>query len=117
MFYRIQQPEHPVEWLLDPAYQYSTSYCTIDPETGEFSVRHGVSVCRSIEDLADYFAQAGVALSADCQLVEMAGDWADEDDEDEALGAYLVYPTEIVSVTDVDAFLDMVSDAYDRIAA
>lgn len=113
MFYRIQQPEHRVEMLLDPECQYSTSYCHTD-EYGEPAVRHGVSVCDSLESLASYFAQTGVPLSADCSLVTLDGDWSDEDDEDSALGALLIIPTEIVSVEFVtDEFFELVSAAYD----
>ena len=116
MFYRIQQPEHRVEMLLDPECQFSTSYCSTDSETGAESIRHGVSVCDSIESLAAYFAQTGIPLSAECSIVTLDGDWSDDDDEDEALGALLIIPTEIVDVAPVtDEFFDLVGAAYDRI--
>lgn len=110
--YRIQQPEHPTAWLLDPERQHSTNWA--DDE----DVRDGVSACSTVEDLATYFAQVGIALSDDCLLVAMECDWADGEDMDAALGAILVIPSAIVS-TEIagDRFLDMVGDAYDRLAA
>ena len=117
MYYRIQQPEHSIDLLLDPECQFSTSYCHTD-ENGEESVRRGVSVCDSIESLAGYFAQTGVPLSSDCSIVTLDGDWSDDEDEDAALGALLVIPTEILNVAPVtDEFFDLVGAAYDRLAA
>jgi hypothetical protein len=110
--YRIQQANHSLALLLDPETQYSTNWS--DPE----DVRAGVSACRSIEDLATYFAQTGVALDADCRLVEMECEWADDDDADADLGAILVIPTAILSADKVpDSFFELVSDAYDTLAA
>ena len=110
--YRIQQPEHPLSLLLDPETQLSTNWCD------DTDVRSGVSACQSVEDLAAYFAQVGIALTADCLLVAMECEWADDDDMDEALGAVLVIPTAIISAEQVpDSFFELVSDAYDRIAA
>ena len=110
--YRIQQGNHPTEWLLDPATQLSTNWANDE------DVRNGISACSTLEDLAAYFAQTGVCLDDHCRIIEMACDWADEDDMDEALGAILVIPTAIVSERPVDDdFYTMVSDAYDRLAA
>lgn len=108
-FYRIQDRDIDTADLLDPEMQFSESYST-------GTVRTGKSVCRSIEDLAWYFAHAGVPLSPiDSVLVELEGDWADEDDEDADLGAYLVIPTRVVSVTEIpDEFyaeVDRILDA------
>lgn len=110
-WYRIQSSARPVEQLLDPEYQTSTSYCTA-------TERHGVSVCRSIEDLTSYLAQSGMPFDETYVLVEVTGPRSDEDDEDAALGAVLVLPETIESVTDLDdAFFDMVGSAYDVLAA
>ena len=109
-YYRIQQPEHPVELLLDPETQLSTNWCDAD------DIRHGVSVCDSIESLAEYFAQAGINLSDDCSIVTLTGNWSDEDDADGELGALLIIPTEVLDVTPVsDDFYELVGAAYDRI--
>ena len=108
--YRIQQPEHGLDLLLDPETQYSTNWGSED------DVRAGVSACRSIEDLAEYFAQVGICLTPECLLVEMESEWADEDDADAHLGAVLVIPTAIRSAIPVpDSFFELVGDAYDRI--
>ena len=110
--YRIQQPEHKIEWLLDPEFQFSTSWYA------ESDIRVGVSACASVEDLATYFAQSGVPLGEGCQLVAMECDWADDDDLDAALGAILVIPTAIVSAEPItDAFYELVGAAYDQLAA
>lgn len=107
-FFRIQDRSIPVEQLLDPEFQTSESYSS-------GAVQQGKSVCRSIEELATYFAQSGVPLDpAGSVLVEVEGTWSLEDDEDAHLGAHLVFPTRIVAVTDipdefyaaVDAFFD-----------
>ena len=37
--YRIQQPEHPTAWLLDPERQHSTNW------SDDEDVRDGVSAC------------------------------------------------------------------------
>lgn len=110
--YRIQQPEHSLDLLLDPSTQFSTSW------NAENDIRAGVSACCSIEELASYFAQAGVCLSAECLLVEMECEWAEEEDLDAQLGAVLVIPTAIRSAVPVpDSFFALVGDAYDRIYA
>lgn len=110
--YRIQQPEHSLSLLLDPATQLSTNRCDDD------DVRQGVSACLSIEDLADYFAQVGIPLTDECLLVEMDSEWADGDDADAAHGAHLVIPTAIISAIPVpDSFYELVGNAYDRLSA
>ena len=77
-----------------------------------------MSACLSIEDLAGYFAQAGIPLTDDCLLVEMDSEWADGDDADAALGAHLVIPAAIISAIPVpDSFYELVGDAYDRLTA
>lgn len=113
-FYRIQNRTIPTEQLLDPEWQASESYCT-------GTIRPGKSVCRSIEELAAYFAQAGVPLDpTESVLIELDGTWATDEagrfveDEDAHLGAHLVIPTRIIAVTEipgefhtaVEAFLD-----------
>lgn len=109
--YRIQQPEHPLSLLLDPATQLSTSW-----DAPDSAPRHGVSACRSIDDLAAYFSQVGIGLSDDCLLVTMESDWADEDDADADLGAHLVIPTAIISAVPVpDSFFEAVCEAHARL--
>lgn len=111
-YYRIQQENHPIEWLLDPEYQFSTSWNAGD------GVRNGVSVCDSIETLATYFATVGIPFTDDCLLVELDGTWSDDDDEDAHLGASLIYPTRIISTERVGVrFGELVIAAYEALAA
>lgn len=101
-YYRIQPAHYDTAALLDPEMQWSYSYCNDD-------VRHGVSVCDSIEELAAYLAQTGIEWDPSWVIVEVAGTWSDETDQDAHLGARLVIPTEVLSVRPIDdAFLDMV---------
>lgn len=110
-YYRVQQAAHPIEWLLDPEYQFSTSYV-------DDSVRTGVSVCESIEELAAYLAQVGIPFDDDCLLVELDGDLADDEDEDAHLGARLIIPTRIVSTELAgERLCPMILAAYDDLAA
>lgn len=103
-FYRIQS--YDPQSLLDGP-QTSLSYST-DTE------RAGKSVCLSLEDLAAYMAQTGCEIDwQNALLVELDGEWSDDEDEDAHLGAYLIHPTKIIDVTPLDDtdFYDLV-DAY-----
>lgn len=91
--YRVQQAEHPTEWLLDPERQFSTSWGTED------DIRAGISACESIESLASYLAQVGIPFGLDSRIVEMECEWVDDDDANAELGAILVIPTRIISET------------------
>lgn len=115
-FYRIQDATYDPADLLDGP-QTSLSYCT-------GTERPGKSVCTSIEELAAYFAQAGVPMDPRTSiLVELDGTWAtDEDgriveDEDAALGAHLVFPTRIISAGPIPAEFFAAVDAYFETAA
>lgn len=109
VYYRIQHADRDVALLLDPAHQTSTSYTT-------GTERAGVSVCPSLEELAEYLAQAGVPFDATCVVVAVRGDLSRDDDEDADLGALLVHPTKIVSVEPMtDRLADLISEACDRL--
>ena len=58
-------------------------------------VRHGVSVCRSLDDLRAYFADRCANLDG-CTVIELEGDISADDDHDAAAGALLVIPNRIV---------------------
>lgn len=60
----------------------------------------GVSVCRSLGDLAAYLL-ARAPYTEGCVVVELEGEGRDEDDVDAAYGAVLVRPTAIVRVLPV----------------
>ena len=109
--YRIQQGYHDLDLLLDPECQYSSPW-----NGDEGLIRHGISACWSVEELAEYFAQVGIPLDDDCRLVEMECELSDDVDVDAHLGAILVIPTRIVSANLItDDFYTLVGDAYDRI--
>lgn len=105
--YRIQSFDPAA--LLDPAEQFSTNYADLGGVAVE--PKRGKSVCRSIEDLAYYFAQAGVPCGDDAVLVTLGGDWSEDEDDDADLGAHLVYPRVILDATPVDDtnFFDLVN--------
>src|SRR5690606_36045000 len=64
-------------------------------------VRHGVSVCSDEEALVDYLAYTGADFT-DTVLVELEGEYADEEGHDAELGEILIFPSRIVSVRPVD---------------
>jgi hypothetical protein len=102
-YYRIQPAHYDTAALLDPEMQWSYSWCDQD------DVRRGISVCDSVEELAAYLAQTGIEWDPTWVLVELAGRWSEDTDQDAHLGARLIIPTEVVSVRPIDdAFLDMV---------
>lgn len=107
--YRIQSADRDPNLLLDPAEQISVAWWTE-------SVRRGVSVCRSREDLATYIAQSGIPWDATWVLVELEGYASDDQDEDAQCPGRpeLIHPTRIVSVTPIaDDFEDEIFAAYD----
>lgn len=103
-YYRIQDNNRPVEQLLDPEFQMSISYSTD-------TVRRGVSVCRSLEDLAAYLVASGVPFDRYSVVVEVEGDWSVDEDEDAHLGAELIHPTKIVSVAPMTDELEALIEA------
>lgn len=92
IFFRINQPGDAPERILNPEDQISHSW------NNEEDVRHGVSACESVEELATYLAQVGIPFDDNCTLIEFEGTYAAEDDHDAHLGAVLTIPTRIVSV-------------------
>lgn len=110
-YYRIQAADRDVTALLDTEQQVSISYV-------DDTVRAGVSVCDSVEELATYLAQSGMPWDETYVLVEVEATWSVDTDEDAHLGARLVHPTTIVSVAPLtDDFHDLVGAAFDAIAA
>lgn len=77
--------------------------------------RYGISVCRDEDDLIDYLATVGADMD-DCVLVELKGDYSDDEGHDAHLGEELILPTEIVSVAPVtDEFIAAVFARIDEI--
>lgn len=107
-FYRIHSANRDHAAICDPAHWESAGmgdgYWKLDPETGEMveDIRHGVSACESIDELAAYLATAGIPAD-DPVLVEFEADYADDDDHDAAQGAVLTLPIRIIRIiTDTD---------------
>lgn len=65
-------------------------------------VRMGVSVCADLDALVAYFSTRGCDYSHEyvdnLVVVALAGQLSGDDDHDEAYGAWLIYPTSVVSV-------------------
>lgn len=113
--YRIQNAGHDATDLLDPEQQVSYHYSGDDDLT-----RRGVSVCDSIEALAEYIAQTGIEIDPHHSvIVKVDGYHSDDEPVDAELGESLLIPTAVVEVIDPDAvgFYDLVSEAFDRIYA
>lgn len=109
-FYRVQTAERDVADLLTLEGQTSTSY------NNDEDVRIGVSVCDSLEDLAAYLAQTGIPFDETWVVVELDGYFADDEDEDAHLGARLVLPHTILSVTPTtEQLLGLIDVACDAV--
>lgn len=107
--YRIQSADRPVEALLDPEQQYS-----FPMSQHEDAIRHGVSGCLTLSDLAAYIATH--AIEADVPvLVRIAGPVSEDTPCDEEDGEVLVLPTsaEVIGGADDEAFFDLVGELVD----
>jgi hypothetical protein len=109
-YFRIQRADRDVNELLDPGYQFSHAY------NGRPSLtRQGVSVCATLEDLAEYIVSGlGGALDpragGDWVIVEVEGPRSGDSPVDETY-ELLIRPTRIVSVTPVgDEFLALMAE-------
>lgn len=127
-YYRVHRGYEPVEDLLEPerwesrvwvgqAYRRcadcvgsgvvyedseTSSTCTACRGRGEVEdVRRGVSCCRSLDELRNYFAGRDATIDYDV-VVELEATLSEDDDWDEEDGAVLVYPTRIVRVRPAD---------------
>lgn len=112
-YYRIQTADRDVNELLDPTEQQSRAW------QNEDIVQDGVSVCDSLESLADYLGAGpgqGIPFGAgEWVIVELAGTLMFTDGHDADYGELLVRPTEIVSVHPMDdEFFEMIGAAFDR---
>lgn len=118
-YFRVQSGERDASYLLNADEQTSSAWHhhhLDNPAT----TRHGVSVCASREELAQYLATYGEGIpfgSKGWVLVELTGDISDDQPLDAEGGELLVHPTEIVSVALIDdEFFEMIGDAYDEAA-
>lgn len=107
--YRIQSAGRPLEDLLDPEQQYS-----FPMSQREDLIRHGVSGCLTLSDLAAYIATH--AIEADMPvLVRIEGPASEDTPCDEEDGEVLILPTaaEVIEGGDDAEFFDLVSDLVD----
>lgn len=78
--------------------------------------RYGVSVCRDEDDLVEYLSRTGADMDG-CVLVELEGEYSDDEGHDAEYGEELILPTRIVSVRPVtDAFVARVFATHDLAA-
>lgn len=108
--YRIQDKNRGVEYLLDPETQYSW------PSDGDESkIRHGVSGCETIAELAAYWATHAVD-AADPVLVRVEGPQSDDTPLDEEFGEVLVLPetAEVIEDTCVWSLISYLVDCRDE---
>lgn len=108
--YRIQDKSRGVEYLLDPETQYSWPM-----NDDESLVRHGVSGCETIEELAAYWATHSVEAT-DPVLVRVEGPQSEDTPLDEEFGEVLVLPetAEVIEDTTVWALISYLIDRVDE---
>lgn len=107
--FRIQDRKRGTEYLLDPETQYSwpMSY-------DESLVRHGVSGCETIEELAAYWATHSVDAT-DPVLVRVEGPQSEDTPLDEEFGEVLVLPetAEVIEDSPVWTLISYLIDLVD----
>ena len=107
--YRIQSASRPVEALLDPEQQQQLS---IPMDQDDEMVRHGVSGCATLSDLAAYIASHAIEAPAPV-LVRITGPLSEDTPCDEEDGEVLVLPTSAEAVEDDAEFFELVGDLAD----
>lgn len=108
--FRIQARKRGVEYLLDPETQYSWPM-----DYDESKVRHGVSGCKTIEELAAYWATHSVNAT-DPVLVRVEGPQSEDTPLDEEFGEVLVLPetAEVIEDTCVWSLISYLIDQVDE---
>lgn len=110
--YRIQDRKRGVEYLLDPETQYSWPM-----DYDESKVRHGVSGCETIEELAAYWATHS-SEAWDPVLVRVEGPQSEDTPLDEEFGEVLVLPETAEVIEDtcvwplISYLIDLVEEDY-----
>lgn len=110
--YRIQDRKRGVEHLLDPETQYSWPL-----DYDESKVRHGVSGCETLAELAAYWATHAVDAT-DPVLVRVEGPQSEDTPLDEEFGEVLVLPKTAEVIEDSPVFelisylIDLVDEDY-----
>lgn len=107
--YRIQSATRSIADLLDPEQQYSFPMGEDDE-----MVRHGVSGCLTLSDLAAYIATHAIISGAGGPvLARIEGPLSEDTPCDEEDGEVLLLPTCAEIVEDDAAFFDLVSALVD----
>lgn len=106
--YRIQDNSRGVEYLLNPETQYSWPM-----DYDESKVRHGVSGCETIVELAAYWATHSVEAT-DPVLVRVEGPQSEDTPLDEEFGEVLVLP-ETAEVIEDTCVWPLISYLIDRV--
>ena len=108
--YRIQDKNRGVEYLLDPETQYSWPM-----DFDESKIRHGVSGCETIAELAAYWATHSVD-AYDPVLVRVEGPQSDDTPLDEEFGEVLVLPetAEVIEDSPVFELISYLVDCRDE---
>ena len=105
--YRIQSAGRALSDLLDPGRQYS-----FPMDQDDEMVRHGVSGCLTLADLAAYTACYAIEAPAPV-LVRIAGPLSEDAPCDGEDGEVLLLPTSAEIVPDDEAFFELVGDLAD----
>lgn len=111
--YRIQSATRPITDLLDPGQQYS-----FPMSQREDLIRHGVSGCLTLADLAAYTATHAIEAGG-CPggpvLVRITGPMSEDVPCDEEDGEVLLLPTAagVIGGAGDEAFFDLVGELVD----
>lgn len=105
--YRIQSASRDLDDILDPEQQYS-----FPMSQAEELIRHGVSGCPTLADLAAYIATHAIEAPAPV-LVRIAGPLSGDTPCDEEDGEVLLLPTSAEVVEDDTDFFDLVGELVD----
>lgn len=106
--YRIQDKHRGTEYLLDPETQYSRPM-----SDDESLVRHGVSGCETIEELAAYWSLEAV-YATEPVLVRIEGPQSEDEPLRAHWGEVLVLP-ETAEVIEGSPVWDLISYLVDRV--
>ena len=110
--YRMQDADRSVKDLSDPEQQYS-----FPMSQNEVAIRHGVSGCLTLADLAAYIATHAIEASTPI-LVRIEGPASDDTPCDEDEGEVLLLPVTASSLSEEapeldTAFFDLVGELVD----
>lgn len=105
--YRLQDKDRSIEALLDPEQQMS---CPMDLDDDK--VRHGVSGCASLAELAAYIACNAIETGYPV-IVRIEGPLSEDKPLDADQGEFLYLPTIAEVIEDDEEFFEIVGDLVD----